>query len=100
MLGYFDVCYSNHLLISLVADSFNSLDHQRMCTESGGHASKELEFRSLTILTFLQTSFVQSMSVSHKDISPVSQYDGLQVSVEYVDNRERCSFIISILTNI
>ena len=60
------------------------MDHQRMCTET-----KELEFRSLTILTFLQTSMVQSMAVSHKDISPVSQYDGLQVSVEYVEAKER-----------
>ena len=72
------------LIISLVADSFNSMDHQRMCTET-----KELEFRSLTILTFLQTSLVQSMAVSHKDITPVSQYDGLQVSVEYVEGKDR-----------
>ena len=49
----------------------------------------ELEFQGLTVLTFMQSSLVQSMALSHKDISPVSQYEGLQVTVEYVETRER-----------
>ena len=48
-------------------------------------SASELEFQGLTVLTFLQSSLVQSMALSHKDISPVSQYEGLQVTVEYVE---------------
>jgi len=81
-------------------DSFNSVDHQRLCGETlhvvkdaaeedDDVCSTELEFQGLTILTFLQSSLVQSMSLSHKEISPVSQYHGLQVSVEYVENKTK-----------
>ena len=73
-----------------VSDSFNSVDHQRLCRESlhvvndskdkDDVSGQEVEFQGLTILTFLQSSLVQSMSLSHKEISPVSQYHGLQVS--------------------
>ena len=51
-------------------------------------SAAELEFQGLTVLTFLQSSLVQSMALSHKDISPVSQYEGLQVMVEYVETRQ------------
>ena len=40
-----------------------------------------MEFQGLTVLTFLQSSLVQSMALSHKDISPVSQYEGLQAGL-------------------
>ena len=40
-----------------------------------------IEFQGLTVLTFLQSSLVQSMALSHKDISPVSQYEGLQAGI-------------------
>ena len=74
-----------------VSDSFNSVDHQRLCAETlhvvndakdkddDEVSGPEMEFQGLTILAFLQSSLVQSMSLSHKEISPVSQYHGLQV---------------------
>ena len=54
-----------------------------------GEGGREREFHRLTILTFLQSSLVQSVALSHRDIQPVSQYDGLQVSVEYVDQQHQ-----------
>lgn len=74
------------------SDSFNSLEQNGngACHHSPpGQTVAELEFQGLTVLTFLQSSLVQSMALSHKDISPVSQYEGLQVTVEYVETRER-----------
>ena len=92
----------------LISDSFNSLepnghgvseDSPRRRSANGQRngqtlgptrSSKgELEFQGLTVLTFLQSSLVQSMALSHKDISPVSQYEGLQVTVEYVEGEGR-----------
>ena len=89
-----------------ISDSFNSLernghgvsgDSPRRRSAIGlknglepiESSAAELEFQGLTVLTFLQSSLVQSMALSHKDISPVSQYEGLQVTVEYVETRER-----------
>ena len=90
-----------------LSDSFNSLEHnghgevsprRRSCQAVGlkngngvtlepiESSAAEVEFQGLTVLTFLQSSLVQSMALSHKDISPVSQYEGLQVTVEYVEN--------------
>ena len=87
-----------------ISDSFNSLernghgvsdDSPRRRSAIGlknglepiESSAAELEFQGLTVLTFLQSSLVQSMALSHKDISPVSQYEGLQVMVEYVETR-------------
>ena len=39
----------------------------------------DMEFQRLTILTFLQSSVVQSLALSHRDIQPVTQFEGLQV---------------------
>ena len=47
----------------------------------GGGAGGEVEFQRLTILTFLQSSVVQSMALSHRDFPPVTQYEGLQVHI-------------------
>ena len=46
-----------------------------------------MEFQGLTVLTFLQSSLVQSMALSHKDISPVSQYEGLQAGLNILPPR-------------
>ena len=48
---------------------------------SPGTGRAELEFQRLTILTFLQSSVVQSLALSHRDIQPVTQFEGLQVTI-------------------
>ena len=47
----------------------------------------ETQFQRLTILAFPQSSLVQSMALSHREYSPVSQFEGVKVSVEYIENR-------------
>ena len=48
---------------------------------SPGSGRREVEFQRLTILTFLQSSVVQSLALSHRDIQPVTQFEGLQVTI-------------------
>lgn len=48
-----------------------------------GRGEGEVEFQRLTILTFLQSSVVQSMALSHRDFPPVTQYEGLQVHIAH-----------------
>ena len=61
-------------------------------SNNGGHhqnplADVETQFQRLTILAFPQSSLVQSMALSHREYSPVSKFEGVKVSVEYIENR-------------
>jgi len=48
-----------------------------------------VQFQKLTILAFPRTSLVQSLAVSHRELDPVSQYDGVTVSIEYIERDHR-----------
>ena len=41
----------------------------------------------MTILAFPQSSLVQSLALSHREYSPMSMFDGVKVSVEYIENQ-------------
>ena len=61
-------------------------------SNNGGHhhyppSDVETQFQRLTILAFPQSSLVQSMALSNREYSPVSKFEGVKVSVAYVENR-------------
>ena len=49
-------------------------------------ADIEMEYQRLTILTFPQSSLIQSMALSHREFAPVSMFEGVKVSIEYIES--------------
>ena len=96
---------SNHFY--RILGGFSSIERKNLCSEhpysrkivgnghqtnNGGHQQNPpsdvgTQFQRLTILAFPQSSLVQSMALSHREYSPVSQFEGVKVSVEYIENR-------------
>ena len=82
-------------IVTLILDSFGSLARHQICSEGlaqvGSDPQVETQFQRLTILAFPQSNFMQSMALSHREFSPISQFEGLKVSVEYVERgRHSC----------
>lgn len=50
---------------------------------------EEQQFQRLTILAFPRSSLVQSLAVSHREFDPVCQYEGVTVSIEYIERDHR-----------
>ena len=71
----------NGLTLEPIESSTAEMEFQVMMIMMVTMMMMMMEFQGLTVLTFLQSSLVQSMALSHKDISPVSQYEGLQAGL-------------------